>query len=188
MTVQWCAATSRVAPSRPHESAVRFPRVFDPFAVIDEMLAALGETRLTAIRRALEEARRELTPAAPGLRPCHNDPWPGNLIDTGATVLLVDWEYSGMNDPAWDLAALSVEADLDAESERVLLDASVGGGAPQLLRRLALFKPVVDLLWSAWSLVELGAGNTADNFAAEAARRLARAEDALRAVRLEPSA
>ena len=30
------------------------------------------------------------------LRPCHNDLLPGNLIDDGARMRIVDWEYAGM--------------------------------------------------------------------------------------------
>ena len=92
-----------------------------------------------------------------------------------------------MNDPAWDLADLSVEADLDGESERGLLDA-YGGDDPQLMHRVALLKPVADLLWSTWSLAERAAGSTADDFARESERRLARAERSLAALRIEGSA
>ena len=49
----------------------------------------------------------EASPAA--LVPCHNDPWPGNLLDADGPdgrIYLIDWEYSGMNDPMWDLADL----------------------------------------------------------------------------------
>jgi thiamine kinase-like enzyme len=59
--------------------------------------------------------------------PCHNDPWPGNLIDADGRVYLIDWEYSGMNDPVWDLADLSVEAGFDAEQDRAMVEAYRGG-------------------------------------------------------------
>lgn len=39
---------------------------------------------------------------------------------------IVDWEYSGMNDPMWDLGDLSVEAEMDTEQEAELLHAYFG--------------------------------------------------------------
>ena len=48
------------------------------------------------------------------LVPCHCDPLCENFIDTGARMWVVDWEYSGMNDPMWDLGDLSVEGGFDA--------------------------------------------------------------------------
>ena len=59
-------------------------------------------------------------------KPCHCDPSLANLIDTGERVWLVDWEYSGMNDPMWDLAYLSNEAALDPDRERALATAYFG--------------------------------------------------------------
>lgn len=35
---------------------------------------------------------------------CHNDICPGNMIDTGDSLRLIDWEYAGANDPFFDLA------------------------------------------------------------------------------------
>ena len=40
---------------------------------------------------------------------CHCDPLCENFLDTGERMWLVDWEYSGMNDPMWDLGDLCVE-------------------------------------------------------------------------------
>ena len=59
------------------------------------------------------------TPGAGGVagdpRALPQRPVPGNLLDTGERVYVIDWEYSGMNDPVWDLADLSVEAGLGLE-------------------------------------------------------------------------
>ncbi len=42
---------------------------------------------------------------------------------------IVDWEYSGMNDPMWDLGDLSVEAGFDADQDEEMLRAYFGGAA-----------------------------------------------------------
>jgi thiamine kinase-like enzyme len=181
------ATRSAVALRCLHDSSLVFRRRFDPFAAIDMMLTKLHDDQLAAVRRAIEPVRVDLSATAPPPRPCHNDPWPGNLIDTGAAVVLLDWEYAGMNDPAWDLADLVVEADLDEGGEYLVI-AAYGGDDPRLTRRVALHKPVVDLFWSVWSRLELAAGNTADDFAAAAERRLVRAQRCLLGLGLEHSA
>lgn len=37
---------------------------------------------------------------------CHNDLNPGNLLDDGQQVWMIDWEYSGGGDPLFDLATV----------------------------------------------------------------------------------
>lgn len=44
-----------------------------------------------------------IEPSAPA--PCHNDLFCGNIID-GDELALIDWEYSGMGDPFFDLAVV----------------------------------------------------------------------------------
>jgi thiamine kinase-like enzyme len=46
------------------------------------------------------------------LAPCHNDLLPANFIHDGTRVWLVDWEYAGMGDPAFDLANFAVNNGL----------------------------------------------------------------------------
>ncbi|MDD2427862.1 MAG: phosphotransferase family protein, partial [Eubacteriales bacterium] len=59
----------------------------------------------------------------PALQPCHNDPLCENWVMGSDKLYLVDWEYAGMNDGMWDLAAVSIEAEFDAECDRELLKA-----------------------------------------------------------------
>src|SRR5437588_873292 len=58
--------------------------------------------------------------------PCHNDLLPGNLLQVGDTVALVDWEYAGMGHRLFDLGNLAVNNGFDADDERRLLDAYFG--------------------------------------------------------------
>ena len=59
--------------------------------------------------RAAEAVRRALNAHPLPLVACHCDPLCENFLDTGERMWIVDWEYSGMNDPMWDLGDLSVE-------------------------------------------------------------------------------
>ena len=59
----------------------------------------------------------------------HNDLLAGNLIDDGARIWLIDWDYAGFNSPLFDLANLASNSELDGEQEAWLL-ATYYGRAP----------------------------------------------------------
>ena len=156
---------------------------FDVFAAIDGYLDLLRgwrtpvpedyyEVRLRAraVRLALE-----VSPAA--LVPCHNDPWPGNLLDADGRIYLIDWEYSGMNDPMWDLADLAVEAGFEPEQDRAMMEAYHGTGVSQALySRLEVYKAMSDLHWSVWGFVQHAKGNPAEDFWSYGLERLGRSK------------
>ena len=53
----------------------------------------------------------------------HNDLLAANLIDDGARLWLVDWEYGGFNSPLFDLGGLASNNELSPEQEDWLLEA-----------------------------------------------------------------
>ena len=88
---------------------------------------------------------------------------------------IVDWEYSGMNDPMWDLGDLSVEGQFDAAQDEEIMRAYFGEEArPAERGRIVIYKAMCDLLWTLWGLVQLANGNPADNFRSYADGRFAR--------------
>ena len=88
---------------------------------------------------------------------------------------IVDWEYSGMNDPMWDLGDLSVEAGMEAGQEEDMLTAYFGHEARADDRgRMVAYKAMCDLLWTLWSLIQHANRNPADDFWSYAAMRFAR--------------
>jgi thiamine kinase-like enzyme len=90
---------------RVHSLGRVFRSRFDVFAAIDGYLDLLHGWRMALPEDYYEVGQRaravrlalEASPAA--LVPCHNDPWPGNLLEADGRIYLIDWEYSGMNDP-----------------------------------------------------------------------------------------
>src|SRR3546814_14902706 len=90
---------------------------------------------------------------------------------------IVDWEYSGMNDPLWDLGDVSVEAGFDAAQDREMMEAYCGGApSPALMGRLVIYKALCDLLWSLWGLIQHADGNPVGDFWAYAVKRYARVQ------------
>ena len=164
-----------------HDEAKHFTRSFEVFAVIRcyvDLLNRRGiepppNARMLLKRAGEIEPALATRPAPP--KPCHCDPTGGNLLDTGAKIWLVDWEYSAMNDPMWDLAYLALEGGFDEERDRALLTAYFGRApAPPEAGRMALYKPVADLLSGLWALIQHTDGNPAADFLADAQARFER--------------
>jgi thiamine kinase-like enzyme len=91
-------------------------------------------------------------------RPCHNDLLPGNLIDDGSRMRLVDWEYAGMGDPFFDLGNFSVNNDLTPDEDEAFLAAydAVAAPRPDRLARLALFRVISDFREAMWGVLQEG--------------------------------
>lgn len=87
--------------------------------------------------------------------PSHGDLSQGNCLMTAEGLQLIDWEYSGMSEPAWDLAYAIIENGLTDEEEHRFLDAYAAGGAGRLVPappRLDLMKSRCDLVSALWAL------------------------------------
>jgi len=109
------------------------------------------------------------------LAPCHCDPLCENFLDDGKIMWIVDWEYSGMNDPLWDLGDLSVEAGMDDAQDAEMLAAYFGRAPSDAERgRMVIYKAMCDLLWTLWGLIQLADDNPAEDFWAYATGRFAR--------------
>ena len=177
----WAPARAALALKRVHGAGRVFESRFDAFAMIDGYVDLLHRLRMPLpedyyeVGKEAEAVRRALEASPMPLAPCHNDPWPGNLLDTGGDIYIIDWEYSGMNDPVWDLGDLSVEAGFGPEQDQAMMETYYGGPAPAALySRLALYKTMSDLHWSLWAMVQHANGNPADNFLTYATMRLER--------------
>jgi len=76
--------------------------------------AALAERAATAFAR--------LGDSQPATTLCHNDLHHLNLLDDGAQVWLVDWEYGGRGNPLFDLASFLTLHDLGPGPTEVFLE------------------------------------------------------------------
>lgn len=77
-----------------------------PVALLQRWVAKLGAA---APRDAVGQVRAALSRIDSSRRPVaiiHSDVHPGNIVDTGKQLWLIDWEYAQVGDPLSDLAAL----------------------------------------------------------------------------------
>jgi thiamine kinase-like enzyme len=190
-TVTMTPETFRTRPGAParagrafrqlHESGAVFPARFELFDMIDGYLELLS-TKDVALPEGYHAvvAEAEAVRAALGRGPlplvaCHCDPLCENFLDTGERMWIVDWEYSGMNDPMWDLGDLSVEGGFGPGQDDEMLAAYFRGPVPATERaRMVIYKAMCDLLWTLWGLIQLANGNPADDFKAYAEGRFDR--------------
>lgn len=175
------AARAGAALAKLHTSGETFEFRFELFSMIDDYLKILSTKDVTLpdgyhdIVRAAEPVKAVLTANPVPLAPCHCDPLCENFLDDGTTMWIVDWEYSGMNDPLWDVGDLSVEAGMDAAQDAALMQAYFGR-APTAAEtgRMVIYKAMCDLLWTLWGLIQHGDGNEAEDFWAYATGRFDR--------------
>lgn len=86
------------------------------------------------------------------IKSCHNDCVCENFVRSDDRIYLVDWEYSGLNDPAWEFASYIIENNLSKEESDFILSEYYGDDIPY--RKIEFFKIMQDLLWSVWSIAK----------------------------------
>jgi thiamine kinase len=87
--------------------------------------------------------------AAPVL--CHHDIHTQNLvIDAGRRLWLVDWEYAGLNDPAFDLASFASQSALSADATQRLCAAYARAGGKIDAGRLEMARWAFDHVQWLW--------------------------------------
>ena len=151
----------RVASSlRRLHAGPRFLNDFDMFRLTEFYLSVCDERGVrvpdgfrehlddvAAIERALGE--RPLRSV-----PCHNDLLAENYIDDGTQLWIVDFEYSGNNDPTFELGDTAQECAFDPDLRAGLCEAYFGEASPALLARMELQAVMADVGWTLWAAIQ----------------------------------
>ena len=164
-------ARAGVALAKLHNSGETFDFRFELFNMIDDYLKILSSKNAELpegyhdIVKAAAPVKEALQGNPTTLAPCHCDPLCENFLDDGKNMWIVDWEYSGMNDPLWDLGDLSVEAHMSEEQENEMLKAYFGKVPSSAEKgRVIIYKAMCDLLWTLWGLIQHADKNPAEDF------------------------
>jgi thiamine kinase-like enzyme len=91
--------------------------------------------------------------------PCHNDLMPGNFIEAagpGSHLWVVDYEYSGNNDPGYDLGDAINELELSPDQAEQLVTEYFGAPDPRELARARLWSLMSKYGWSLWGAIRIG--------------------------------
>ena len=108
-----------------------------------------------------ERVLRALAAHAGPSVPCNNDLLAGNFIDEGERIWLIDYEYSGNNDPAFELGNAAAECDLPREQTDELVAAWLGSEDDAFRARVDLQSLCSQYGWSLWGSIQ-AATNTLD--------------------------
>jgi thiamine kinase-like enzyme len=103
--------------------------------------------------QALEEAMR----ARPEPRvPCNNDLLAENLLWTGDRFRLIDYEYSGNNEPSFELGNVWSESNLSLAQLEELVACYWGRPLPGKVARARLWGLAAKLGWTLWASIQDG--------------------------------
>ncbi|MGH2463369.1 MAG: phosphotransferase [Candidatus Limnocylindria bacterium] len=172
----------RVAASlRRLHAGPRFLLDFDMFRLTERYLRVVDE-RGISIPAGYRERVDRLPDLEAALRarplppvPCHNDLLAENYLDDGTNLRIVDYEYSGNGDPAFELGNTCQELGWDAERVERLSAAYFGAATPALLARMRLTMIMSDVGWTLWAAIQARISTIAFDFWGWAEERWARA-------------
>jgi thiamine kinase-like enzyme len=111
--------------------------------------------------------------------PCHNDLLAENYLDDGTRLWIVDYEYSGNNDPAFELGNTCQELGWDEARIRELCAAYFGEATDALVARLRLQMIMSDVGWTLWAAIQAAISTIDYDFFGWAEERWDRARTAL---------
>jgi len=172
-------------------TAPRFLLDFDMFRLTERYLSVV-DGRAIPIPDGFREGvaglpRLEAALAARPLAtvPCHNDLLAENYLDDGRQLWIVDFEYSGNNDPCFELGNTAQELLWDDAQRRELCAAYFGEATDPLLARMNLQMMMSDVGWTLWAAIQARISTIDFDFWGWAEERWARAHAKLRSPELE---
>lgn len=104
--------------------------------------------------KAKEDLQKAFTRTDTGKVPCNNDLLPANFIDDGAKVWLIDYEYSGNNDPCFELGNIWSESGQEIDVLHQLISGYYGSDKPEKFARAWLFSVLAKYGWTLWASIQ----------------------------------
>lgn len=106
-----------------------------------------------------ERVRRALGVNREPTRPCNNDSLAENFLDDGEKIWIIDFEYSGNNEPSFELGNVATECDLTPQQIEQLTASYYGESvSPEAeastLARVRLQSTVSRYGWALWGYIQ----------------------------------
>ena len=140
-----------------HSSGKELRGEFAPFEEIKKYESLIEEkipyANYEAVRKEVFSLEKRLIDLGVDRKSCHIDLVPENFIESPqGRLYLIDWEYSSMNDPMWDLAALFLESEFTSQEEEAFLSRYESEQTPVSREKIAIYKILQDAIWSLWTV------------------------------------
>ena len=140
-----------------HASGKELRGEFAPFEEIKKYESLIEEkipyVNYEAVREEVFSLEKRLADLGVDRKSCHIDLVPENFIESPqGRLYLIDWEYSSMNDPMWDLAALFLESEFTRQEEETFLSHYESDQTPVSREKITIYKILQDTIWSLWTV------------------------------------
>jgi thiamine kinase-like enzyme len=109
--------------------------------------------------------------------PCNNDLLAENYIDDGNAMRIIDYEYSGNNDPCFELGNTCQELHYDEARIVEVCTAYFGSSSGGKIARLKLNMIMSDVGWALWAAIQANISKINYNFWGWAIERWGRAAE-----------
>jgi thiamine kinase-like enzyme len=86
--------------------------------------------------------------------PCNNDLLAENYLDDGKQLWLIDYEYSGNNDPTFELGNTCQEMEFNGEQINEVCEAYFGIVSSSKIARMKLNMIMSDVGWGLWAAIQ----------------------------------
>jgi thiamine kinase-like enzyme len=117
--------------------------------------------------------------------PCHNDLLAENYMLVGGSLRLIDYEYSGNNDPCFELGNTCQELQYDAACVAEVCVAYFGSASPDKIARMKLNMIMSDVGWGLWAAIQAKTSKIEFDFWGWATERWGRAVEKLDSTQFE---
>ena len=140
-----------------HASGKELKGEFAPFEEIKKYESLIqGEIsypNYETVKKLVFSLKDQLEEIGMDKKSCHIDLVPENFIEgPDGHLYLIDWEYSSMNDPMWDLAALFLESEFTSAEEEDFLSHYESDKTPVSREKIRIYKILQDIIWSLWTI------------------------------------
>lgn len=165
-----------------HNSKIQFPNHFNVFDEYEHYFTLLKNKNafyqyhpemknVTDLFKSLQEFCNDQNII---LSPCHNDLVPENILIKENDIYFIDWEYSGMNDPLFDIGAFFLECNLNLDEKIFFLHNYYQEpfDFEQIMKKISYYQFTQDVLWFLWTLIK---EENKENFGDYAQNRILRA-------------
>ena len=120
-----------------------------------------------------------------GTVPCNNDLLAENYIDDGRQLWLIDYEYSGNNDPTFELGNTCQEMQFNDEQIAEVCTAYFGEASADKIARMKLNMIMSDVGWGLWAAIQAKISTIDFDFWGWAIERWLRAEEKMDAAEFD---
>lgn len=155
-----------------HQSGFSLPTTFSPYDAIRDYyrhVTNLQLGRCAAYASYFLTIVEEIEKAVPSFReicPCHLDLYTLNFLDDGAKIFIIDWEYSAMADPLFDLATLVESDNLSLPEMQDLLDIYLDAPTREDFAYLYLMSILAHIRMGLWSCIQAEVSQIKTNYSA----------------------